>query len=138
MNDEHLFPEHLVETGVVPYERIKDDWNAMAKAHGHRTVKLLDTARREKLRIRWQEPEFRLNWPRLLELIPKIPFLHGKNDRGWKATFDFLIRNKSKYRRILAGEYGEPVEADPALSPEDQARQADAMAVYKHEKEQDR
>jgi len=37
------------------------------------------------------------------------PFLYGVNDRGWKANFDFLIRNDRNISRVLEGEFdGEP------------------------------
>jgi hypothetical protein len=33
------------------------------------------------------------------------PFLSGMNDRGWKANFDFLIRNDRNISRVLEGEF---------------------------------
>jgi len=33
------------------------------------------------------------------------PFLSGLNDRGWKANFDFLIRNDRNISRVLEGEF---------------------------------
>lgn len=125
----------LPADGPAPYERIKDEWNAMAAEHGFRKVRSLDDERKAKLRARWKEPMFRLYWPAVLANLPKIPFLAGKNDRGWKATFDFVIRNSTKYKRIVEGEYGDPVEAAPPVSAEDASRQADAMALYDDEKE---
>lgn len=125
-----LFPEHLVETGVVPYQEIMDGWNAMAERAGLAKIRYMHSKRKAKLRTRWREGVFTLSWPVLMETIPKIPFLVGKNPRGWRVTFDFVIRSDETYLNILEGKYGEPVDVAPAVTPEDEARQADAEAVF--------
>lgn len=39
------------------------------------------------------------------ELAEQSDFLTGKNDRGWKANFDFFLR-EDKFVKILEGDYG--------------------------------
>src|SRR5690349_18953904 len=34
------------------------------------------------------------------------PFLAGDGDRGWRASFDWLIANRHNVRKVLQGEYG--------------------------------
>jgi hypothetical protein len=41
-------------------------------------------------------------WVDLMKLLPSRPFLLGVNDRGWKATFDFVIE---KAEEIMDGKY---------------------------------
>ena len=36
------------------------------------------------------------------------PFLAGAGDRGWRASFDWLIANRSNARKVLEGEYAPP------------------------------
>jgi hypothetical protein len=131
-----LFPEHLIDSRPVPYERLKADWNAMAATCGLAQIKFMHDKRKAKLRARWKETDFRLYWPALMETVPKIPFLIGKNARGWRITFDFVIRSDETYHNIIEGKYGEPTDSAPPVTPEDIARQADALAVYENGKEQ--
>jgi hypothetical protein len=35
----------------------------------------------------------------------KTPFLCGDNNRGWKATFDWLVYNDCNVNRVLEGMY---------------------------------
>jgi hypothetical protein len=42
------------------------------------------------------------------------PFLAGNGDRGWQASFDWLIANRSNVRKVLAGAYApHPSELAP-------------------------
>ncbi len=40
-----------------------------------------------------------------VRLAAATPFLAGDGDRGWKASFDWLIANPGNVRKVLAGEY---------------------------------
>ena len=53
-----------------------------------------------------------------IELFSKandIPFFKGSNDRGWKAGFDFIMR-EDKQAAILEGVYGEPESSSNGLN----------------------
>jgi hypothetical protein len=41
-------------------------------------------------------------WEAVFDLLPDRPFLLGVNDRGWKATFDFVVE---KAEEIADGKY---------------------------------
>jgi len=44
----------------------------------------------------------------LVEIIAEInktPFLHGANDRGWTAKFDWIIENENNAAKVLEGAY---------------------------------
>jgi hypothetical protein len=45
------------------------------------------------------DPEW---WTKLFAQVRDRPFLLGDNDRGWKATFDFVVKNAEK---IMDGAY---------------------------------
>ena len=63
------------------------------------------TKNREKaLRARLADPWWAANWRAALERGCKSAFLHGENDRGWKADFEFFIRPDS-VTKILEGKY---------------------------------
>ena len=40
----------------------------------------------------------------MLEKLSNSQFLTGDNDRGWKASFDFLLQEKS-FLKLLEGAY---------------------------------
>jgi DNA-binding transcriptional regulator GbsR (MarR family) len=42
---------------------------------------------------------------KVFELVEQSDFLTGKNDRGWKADLDFIVR-EDKFIAILEGKYG--------------------------------
>ena len=42
------------------------------------------------------------------------PFLAGDGNRGWQASFDWLIANRTNARKVLAGEYAPQASARTA------------------------
>jgi len=85
-------PEHLVEA-----------WNAMADQAGVPKARLTPE-RRKKIRTfvkhRTIEDITEGIWA-----VPRIPFLCGENDRGWKADLDFFLQ-PAKFTKIIEGTYG--------------------------------
>jgi hypothetical protein len=49
------------------------------------------------------------------------PFLSGAGDRGWRASFDWLIADPDNVRKVLAGEYA-PGDSRRAASPRAERR----------------
>lgn len=80
------------------------------------TLLAISEKRRAKLRLRWQE------WAKMqgvgatpldvftaiCEKMVATPFCTGTNNRGWRASFDFIIDNDSNYMKILEGRYDNP------------------------------
>ena len=91
----------------IPYQKIIDMWNETCTSF-HRLTGLSDK-RKIKLRNRYDElskigeplPLFRT----LFEKMENSPFMKGDNNRGWKATFDWLISNGENWRKVLEGNY---------------------------------
>ena len=51
------------------------------------------------------------DWQAIFERMDKTPFLLGENQRGWRATFDWIIANETNSAKVLEGKY------DPKLKP---------------------
>lgn len=93
-----------IKKDIVPFSEITDLFNNICTSLSK--VQKLTDGRKDKLSKRWLEmPEIE-QWRQLFELVEGTPFLKGKNDRGWKATFDWLITNDSNYTKVLEGQYG--------------------------------
>ena len=43
----------------------------------------------------------------VIQLAGKSDFLNGKNEKRWKADFDFII-NPEKFIKIMEGKYNNP------------------------------
>ncbi len=85
-----------------PEQAFVDYWNSKGNLP---TVKLLTAQRRAKLRARFAEPLFSEHWRGIIDKTAQSDFLTGKNDRGWKATFDWLAKNEGNYAKILEGNF---------------------------------
>ena len=82
-----------------------DAFNAMAERCGLPAVQRLTDTRRAKLRKRLAECGGVDAWRNIV--IPKLEsatWMHGDNDRGWKADFDFLLQEKS-FTKLMEGAY---------------------------------
>lgn len=110
-----------------------DVWNAMAKAHDLTIALKVAGKRKVQLEARLREigPDA---WRLLIEAIPTMPFLLGKNDRRWKADLDWIV-NPANFAKILEGKYRpdrKPLDLTagkpkPAADPEARIRQLRAL-----------
>lgn len=57
------------------------------------------------LQARLQEEQFATNWKAIIATISACPFLTGQNDRGWRATVDWILVNETNYVKVLEGKY---------------------------------
>lgn len=90
---------------TVDCEKFKEDWNLMASELGLSEIATLTKHRRSKLIIRLKEGMD------LTTLQPKIrasAFLMGKT--GWKATFDWIVRNAENWVKVLEGNYDNKID----------------------------
>jgi hypothetical protein len=76
-------------------------WNRVAtnlpKIHG------LNETRKRKIAALEKQGYSQKDWETLFLTANSTDFLIGKNDRGWRADFDFVLRSATK---ILEGSYG--------------------------------
>jgi hypothetical protein len=81
-----------------------DSWNELARAKDLPTVAKLNTARKRAIAVRRREFPDIADWQRALKCIADNAWMHGENDRGWRADFDFLLQPKS-FIRLVEGSY---------------------------------
>ena len=129
-----LFLEDLVEAGFLSFSqdtyhityaiqelakgepaRAVEMWNSTAERHGLRRVTKLTKTRTAALRRRLDEYGL-AGWRQCLTRVAASRFLLGDNDRGWKASFDFVIK-ESNFVRICEGVHensaGRPYKGPP-------------------------
>lgn len=79
-------------------------YNAMADRAGLAQVQKLHDTRKAKLRARLKDCGGLEGWSVALAKVEASPFLTGQNDRGWRADFDFLMR-ESSFTKLMEGAY---------------------------------
>lgn len=77
-------------------------WNQVAEAVGLPKVRLpLSKDRVDSVKVALKEFPDHKDWIAILSQIDKNPHNLGKNDRGWKANFDWLFyKTKFNYRKL--------------------------------------
>jgi hypothetical protein len=78
-------------------------YNRTAEEIGLPIARSLPPGRRKSINARFREhgPE---SWSTVLANIRASDFLHGKNDRGWRPNFDWIVKPEN-YAKILEGNY---------------------------------
>lgn len=71
------------------------------------SIRLIDAKRQKKILTLLKNNKSNIDEMfKVMRIIGISDFLQGKNDRGWTATFDWLINDtKGCYQKLLAGEY---------------------------------
>ncbi len=87
-----------------PFSEIQDLFNTICASLP--AVQIMTDSRKEKLSKRWVKMPDINEWKRLFEIIECTPFLKGQGNKGWKATFDWLIKNDTNIIGVLEGKYG--------------------------------
>ena len=82
---------------------IQSHWNSFAEQYQLPKILQITKKRLSHIKARMKEPEFDFN--KITEKIKHSDFLLGKNNRGWKVDFDFIISSKDNYLKILEGKY---------------------------------
>ena len=60
--------------------------------------------RRLKLKKRYEKKSFQ-EFNEILKAITEQPFLLGDSEKGWKVSFDWLIKNNTNYIKVLERRY---------------------------------
>lgn len=85
-------PIHLLEA-----------YNAMAGRTGLPVAKKLEGERLRKARVLVRTATVD-DLTEAIDAIERNPWMHGANDKGWRADFDFLLQPKS-FNRLIEGSY---------------------------------
>lgn len=100
--DSRLLPAHTCEAVV-------DAWNTILGDHLPK-VQTLTEGRKEALKARLEELSSDMDeavgmLTEAFEKVKQSTFLLGDNDRGWSATFDWVIQSADKLAKIIEGVY---------------------------------
>ena len=85
----------------------------------------LTAKRRDKAAARLRDEPSPVYWTAVIQTLARSSFATGKNDRGWKADFDWLVANDTNHVKVAEGKYDDrkPTVVEAAgytvLSPED-------------------
>jgi uncharacterized protein YdaU (DUF1376 family) len=105
--------------------RCFEAWNATALKLGLAQARTLTPARSRSLKARLNEHGLG-SWDTALANVGRSAFLQGKNDRNWRADFDFLVQATS-YGKIVDGRYGNGAHAEPEAKKAEPATMPDWM-----------
>ena len=122
---ESLAPELLPTNSVVTPELIKPllppslievkkyvikSWNEFAKSHSLKAIiSIAKGSTREKhFKARHEEPAF--DFDHILSKAGEQDFCFGANDRGWKISFDWIIKNPGNYIYIIEEKYLDDIQ----------------------------
>ena len=86
------------------FDTVQKSWNQLAADCGLSAVQVLTTARKVSLRLRLKELGGLSGWQALLTRIRAGPHLLGDNDRGWQASFDWVLK-PANLTKIMEGNY---------------------------------
>lgn len=95
--------EPLDSSPPVPYEKIRELFNLTCPSF----AKVLGINGKRKIAVaaRWKEHPDLDFFKEYFERVEASDFLKGKNDRNWKATFDWLM-NAANMDKVREGKYG--------------------------------
>lgn len=79
-------------------------------------VQVVNKSRLQKIKARWKDCSDLEQWADVIKKIAANDFCNGKNDRGWKANFDFLLKPDTLHK-ALEGAYDNRGLAKPEKDP---------------------
>lgn len=92
----------------VPLKEIACCWNeamTRSKAAIPRLSRITQGTQRYKhVRARWKEHPDMMTWKEMFSRVAVSSFLNGTNNRGWTASFDWLLK-KDNFLKALEGNY---------------------------------
>ena len=104
-----------------------DKWNEFAAARKLAEIQSITGQREIHLKARISSEDF-FSFDELLKSIDEQPFLLGKNEKGWRITFDWII-NAANYTKIMEKNYlhlsprrEEPGRSTKKQTPEEKKR----------------
>lgn len=98
-----FYSEPVKKNCTCPYQGILDLYHEILTSLPK--VVRLTNKRLASMRSRWEKDLSSLeDWQMYFEDVKTKPFLFGKNDRKWKADFDFLLREDT-VARMQEGKY---------------------------------
>lgn len=95
------------KTPTVPYQEIADLYTQICTSLP--TLRSITAKRKKHLRARWKQFKYDISeFEKVFRKVAASGFCQGQNDRGWRADFDWLIRNDHNMIKVLEGKYDNP------------------------------
>ena len=82
---------------------IMDRWNDLATKKG--LAKIIEITGKRRAAIKVRGEKILAVWEEVEREVSASPFLCGKNDRGWRISFDTLIGREDMLLKIIEGNY---------------------------------
>jgi hypothetical protein len=79
-------------------------WNEAAPKLGLPSISHLSPQRRHTLMLRLNDLGGIEGWRAMIEILGKSPHLLGENERGWKASFDWILK-PANLTKVMEGNY---------------------------------
>ena len=97
--------DYTENTSRVPreYTLFVREWNEFASKNSLSSITSLTDSRKKKLQARLKNGEFKKLFSDALIEIKKSQYLLGA--KGWKITFDWLIKNDENILKVIEGNY---------------------------------
>jgi predicted transcriptional regulator len=80
-------------------------------------IKAFTSQRKVHFQARMREPLFAENWREIIGKLSGSSFCTGKNDRGWLADVDWVLKNGTNYTKVFEGKY-DGKQGDAGKTPE--------------------
>ena len=90
--------------GVVKKYVIKS-WNEFAKSHSLKPIMSISKGSTREKRFKARHEETAFDFDQILSKSGEQDFCFGANDRGWKISFDWIVKNPGNYIYILEEKY---------------------------------
>jgi uncharacterized phage protein (TIGR02220 family) len=87
---------------TIPYEEVQNLYNSICKSFPKCTV--MSNNRKRAIKARFSSGYKLEHFKTVFEKAEASSFMKGKNDRGWRATFDWMIADSSM-AKVLDGNY---------------------------------
>lgn len=96
--------EDIVDTREeIPWRMVQQIWNTSCPSFS-RLVGLSDS-RKNKLKVRLKEMGGLEMFETICKKMEESNFLKGDNQKGWRATFDWVITNSNNWVKIYEGQF---------------------------------
>ena len=91
------------------------EWNGFAFENSLNKISSLSERRKKRLEARLKNGDFKKLFEEALEQIKKSKYLLG--EKGWKVSFDWLIKNDENILKVVEGNYQDKQQKNYANSP---------------------
>lgn len=101
LDKDSIEEENEEENKSIEYEMIKKYWNEKENLP---SVKVMSQTRKDKTKSRIEEVGLK-DFQLAIDKLNESKFATGDNDKGWKASYDWLITNDTNIVKTLEGKY---------------------------------